>query len=265
MPMLAYAARSLLALAALAWPSFARAEKPDPCPPLTSFADPRIIPASLAQNEVGLTFVGHATFLIETPGGVKIATDYNDYVRPAVVPDIATMNKAHSSHYSNHPDPGIKLILRGWNPQGGPIHHDVTFGDVRIRNVQTNIRNWSGGTEYDGNSIFVFESAGLCIAHLGHLHHELTPEHLAQLGRIDVVLVPVDGSYTLDTPGMLNVVKSIGAPLIIPMHIFSDSTLERFLALARETYPVEFSASAHIMLSRETLPSSPKILVLPGR
>jgi len=258
-------ANALVALLALALPCLAHAGQNDPCPPLTSQAAPRIVPAALDSKEIGLTFVGHATFLIETPGGVRIATDYNDYVRPEVVPEIATMNKAHSTHYSNHPDPGIKLILRGWNPQGGPIHHDVTFGDVRIRNVQTNIRNWGGGTEYDGNSIFVFESAGLCIAHLGHLHHELTPEHLAQLGRIDVVLVPVDGSYTLDTQGMMNVLKSIGAPLMIPMHIFSDATLERFLALARETYPVEFSSSAHIVLSRETLPSSPKILVLPGR
>ena len=50
--------------------------------------------ASLKASEVRLTFVGHATWLIETAGGVKVATDYNDYVRPAVVPDIATMNRA---------------------------------------------------------------------------------------------------------------------------------------------------------------------------
>ena len=49
------------------------------------------------------------------------------------------------------------------------------------------------------------------------------------------------------------------------MHILSNSTLERFLSLAHETYPVEFSGTPHIVLSRETLPSSPKILVLPGR
>lgn len=265
MSMFADATRCFLALALLLLPAVVRAEKPLPCPPLTSFAEPRIIPANVASNEVGLTFIGHATFLIETARGVRIATDYNDYVRPSVIPDIVTMNKAHSTHYSDHPDPGIKLILRGWNPSGGPIHYDETFEDVRIRNVQTNIRNWNGGTEYDGNSIFVFESAGLCIAHLGHLHHELTPDHLAQLGRIDVVLVPVDGSYTLDTQSMMNVLKSIGARLIIPMHILSNTTLEHFLSLAREAYPVEFSDTAHVVLSRETLPSSPKILVLPGR
>jgi L-ascorbate metabolism protein UlaG (beta-lactamase superfamily) len=265
MPMLMPALRAFLSLTLLLLPSLARAEKPEPCPRLTSSAEPSFIPAALAANQLGLTYIGHATFLIETPGGVRIATDYNDYVRPSVIPDVVTMNKAHSTHYTNHPDPGIKLVLRGWNPAGGPIRYDETFGDVRIRNVQTNIRTGDSSTEYNGNSIFVFEAAGLCIAHLGHLHHELTPEHLAKLGRIDVVLAPVDGSYTLDTPGMMNVLKAIDAPLVIPMHIFSDATLERFLSLARENYTVEFSPTAHIVLSRDRLPASPKVLVLPGR
>src|ERR671917_177512 len=97
---------------------------------------------------------------------------------------------------------------------GGPARHDLQLGDMRVRNIPTNIRDlWGGGgTQYDANSIFVFETAELCIAHLGHLHHTLEPSHLRKLGRIDVVLVPVDGGYTLDTDGMIEVVKAIGAP-----------------------------------------------------
>src|SRR5262249_45649645 len=94
--------------------------------------------AALDASEVRLTFVGHATWLIESAGGISIATDYNDYIRPAVVPDIATMNRAHTSHFSMLPDPGIKHVLRGWNPDGGPAVHDLTLGDVRVRNVATN-------------------------------------------------------------------------------------------------------------------------------
>ena len=85
------------------------------------------------------------------------------------------------------------------------------------------------------NSMFVFETAELCIAHLGHLHHTLEPSHLKKLGRIDVVLVPVDGGYTLDTEGMMEVLKTIGAPLILPMHYFNPTTLDRFLARRRST------------------------------
>jgi L-ascorbate metabolism protein UlaG (beta-lactamase superfamily) len=221
--------------------------------------------AALRQDKVGLTFVGHATFLIETPQGVRIATDYSDGTRPPVTPNVATMNKAHSTHFSYHPDPGIQHVLKGWNPAGGPAVHDLTVQDVRIRNVSTNIRSYGGATEYDGNSIFVFETAQLCIAHLGHLHHTLSSEHLRKLGRIDVLLVPVDGGYTLETFDMIEVLRAINAPLMIPMHFFGASTLNRFLASAREHFPVEYSDTAAVSLSRANLPKRPKILVLPGR
>ena len=155
-------------------------------------------------------------------------------------------------------------MLKGWNPVGGPASHDLTVRDVRIRNVSTNIRSSGGATEYDGNSIFVFETTQLCVAHLGHLHHTLSPEHTKQLGRIDVLLVPVDGSYTLETFDMMEVLRSINAPLMIPMHFFGPSTLNRFLGLAWEHFPVEFSNTTTISLSRATLPKSPKVLVLPG-
>jgi L-ascorbate metabolism protein UlaG (beta-lactamase superfamily) len=254
-----------LALLALALGGLAPGAAAEGCPGAIASRAPRVLPASLARAEVGVTFLGHATFLIETPGGVRIATDYNDLVRPPATPDVATMNKAHSTHYSLRPDPGIRHVLKGWNPEGGPARHDLAVGDVLVRNVPTNIRDFGGGTEPDGNSVFVFETADLCIAHLGHLHHPLTPEHLKALGRIDVLLVPVDGSYTLDTPGMIEVLRTVNAPLMIPMHFFGPSTLNRFLAAARENFPVEFGASAAIRVSREGLPKAPTVLVLPGR
>jgi L-ascorbate metabolism protein UlaG (beta-lactamase superfamily) len=168
------------------------------------------------KHPVNITFIGHATFLIESPGGIKIATDYNDYVRPDAVPDIATMNRAHSTHYTLSPDPSIKHVLRGWGENESEAKHELTLGDVYVRNVPTNIRDWQGGTIFGQNSIFVFEIGGLCIAHLGHLHHTLTAAHLDALGRIDVVLVPVDGSFTLNTDGMVEVLKQIDAPVAIP-------------------------------------------------
>jgi L-ascorbate metabolism protein UlaG (beta-lactamase superfamily) len=242
----------------------ATAAEPEGCPGLIASRDTLFSRAASRQDEVGLTFVGHATFLIETPQGVRIATDYSDGTRPPVVPDVATMNKAHSTHFSYIPDPGINHVLKGWNPAGGPAYHDLTVQDVRIRNVSTNIRSYGGATEYDGNSIFVFETAQLCIAHLGHLHHTLSPEHLKKLGRIDVLLVPVDGGYTLETFDMMEVLRAINAPLMIPMHFFGSSTLNRFLSSAREHFPVEFSDTMAITLARATLPKTPKILVLPG-
>jgi L-ascorbate metabolism protein UlaG (beta-lactamase superfamily) len=251
------------------------APAPDRCLALASAPTTSLVrrtrfePAQLGEKltpaEVRISFLGHSTFLIESAQGVRIATDYNDYYRPGVVPDIATMNRAHDTHYSNFPDPGIKHLLRGWSPEGGAAQHDVTLNDVRVRNIPTNTRDYAGGTNVYGNSMFVIEVAGLCIAHLGHLHHTLTTQQLSHLGQMDIVLVPVDGSYTLDLDGMVEVLKAIKAPLMIPMHYFSSFTLERFLSRVRGSFEIEQPASPSTVVSRATLPTSQKVLVLPGR
>jgi L-ascorbate metabolism protein UlaG (beta-lactamase superfamily) len=259
------------ALVALSTAAFAQQPLTEErCPRMVAHASPRAIPASLRlaqlrQGEIKITYIGHSTFEIRTAAGIRIATDYNDYVRPAAVPHIATMNRAHSTHYTNNPSREIAHVLRGWSEDGAPARHDFTYEDVWVRNVPTNIRDWAGGTRHHGNSIFVFESGGVCVAHLGHLHHTLTPAHIEELGRIDVVLVPVDGTFTLNVEGMVEVLKQIQAPLAIPMHIFSEYTLAQFLSAMGSIYEVERSVSSSVVVSRETLPEKPKMLVLWGR
>ncbi|QJP12219.1 MBL fold metallo-hydrolase [Starkeya sp. ORNL1] len=260
---------ALALLFAVAFAPGARAEA-ERCPKMVAEAPPRLIPAAfkasaLDPNQVSLTYIGHSTFLIETAGGVTVATDYNDYVRPSIVPRVATMNRAHSTHYSLNPDPGIEYVLKGWSEDRSPVHTNLQVGDLWIGSLSTNIRDWQGGTIKNGNSIFIFRAADLCIAHLGHLHHTLTADDLAILGRIDVVLAPVDGSYTLDVEGMMEVLKSLESPLVIPMHYFNEGTLERFLGVLDKNYEVMRNPGPTIVLSRATLPTKPTVLVLPGR
>ncbi|MFL4968706.1 MAG: MBL fold metallo-hydrolase [Xanthobacteraceae bacterium] len=247
-------------------------ELADRCPGLVAAKSPRVIPAAflpatIAGDQVRITYAGHSTFLIESPRLVRIATDYNDYVRSPVLPDIVTMNHAHSTHYTDRPDAAIKHVLRGWGPSPDqPARHDMTFQDVRVRNIPTNIRDWvGGGTERHGNSIFIFETAQMCIAHLGHLHHTLNQQQLNEMGRVDVVMVPVDGGATLDLEGMFEVLTSLKASLMIPMHFFSAYTLNRFVSRAKEQWDVEFNDTPSLLLSKTTLPAKPKVLVLPGR
>ena len=267
-------------VAALAMPAMLRAQptpaQPRPeakpemmenCPGLVAGGLLRATPVSLKSDEARINYVGHSTFLIESPRGMKIATDYNDYVKPRVLPDIVTMNYAHSTHYTDNPEPGIKHVLRGWGSSPDkPARHDLNAGDVRVRNVPTNIRSYmGGGTERHGNSIFIFEMANLCIAHLGHLHHTLNQQQMNEIGRIDAVLVPVDGSFTLDIDGMIEVIEGLKAPLVIPMHYFSVYTLNRFLDRMREKFDIETSETPSVVISKTTLPAKPKVLVLPGR
>jgi L-ascorbate metabolism protein UlaG (beta-lactamase superfamily) len=250
-------------------PPAAKPEMTERCPGLVasrpSFAVPAAFRvAALEPDQVRISYIGHSTFLIESPQLVRIATDYNDYVKPPVLPDIVTMNHAHTTHYTDNPDARIKYVLRGWAEDEKPARIDLQYKDVRVRNVPTNIRRWDGGTERHGNSIFIFEVANLCIAHLGHLHHTLTQQQLNEIGRVDVVLVPVDGNYTLDLEGMVEVLHALKAPLMIPMHYFSAYTLDRFLQRVRQEWDVEIAEVPSMLVSKTSLPAKPKVLVLPG-
>lgn len=263
------ASAQMLAQGAAPGAPAAKPEMMENCPGLVAERPPfkpLVRHVALKSDQVRINYIGHSTFLLESPQLVRVATDYNDYVKPPVLPDIVTMNHAHSTHYTDNPDPGIKHVLRGWAEDEKPARIDVSYKDVRVRNVPTNIRSWTtGGTERHGNSIFIFEMANMCIAHLGHLHHTLNQQQLNEIGRVDIVMVPVDGTLTLDGEGMIEVLKSLKAPLIIPMHYFSSYTLDRFLARVRGEWDVEIADVPSVVVSKASLPAKPKVLVLPGR
>ncbi len=231
------------------------------CLPIAGLDRGFILAALPDAGTVRLSYLGHSSFLIETEDGATAVTDYNGVVRPPALPDIVTMNNAHPSHYTDFVDPEIKFVLKGWKSDGGRAVHDLTYRSMKVWNITTDVREF-GGFRLDGNSIFVFEVAGLCIAHLGHLHHTLSDAQLGELGLIDVLMVTVDGSVTLAQEDMLRVIDQIAAPVVIPMHAFGAATLNRFLALISDRYEPLVAESPTVVLSRLNLPYR-KVLILP--
>lgn len=263
------AALALLALSAL--PTTAQERTPSHCVALADTGGAVLVRAAfgdpLPAETVRLNYVDHATFVLETAGGLTLATDFTGFLGLSdLIPDVVTMNHAHSSHFTAFPDPAIPHALTGWNPEGGPIEHHLDLGEILIRNVPTDIRGrFEGGVEPFGNSIFVFEVAGLCIGHLGHLHHEPSPAQYAMLGRMDVVMAPVDGGLTLDLPTMIRVLQRLRSSVIIPMHWFGPGSLERFLDGMQGNFAIERRDESWIEVSLDTLPPRPTVVVLPPR
>ena len=64
-----------------------------------------------------ITFLGHSSYQIDTPQGVRAITDYNGVNGFGRKPDIVTMNNAHSTHFTDDPEEGITYVLRGWPQQ----------------------------------------------------------------------------------------------------------------------------------------------------
>lgn len=219
--------------------------------------------AKPAGGEVTITYAGHSTYLIDTPAGVRIATDFSGVYGASPPPRVATMNKAHRTHYTDRPDPAIDYVLRGWNPAGGPARHAVVIDDVYIRNVPTDIRTFDGDLERDGNSIFIFEVADLCIGHLGHLHIGLDDARYGAIGRLDVVMAPIDGGMTQSLNRMSEIVARLQSSIVLPMHRHS-TPLPDFLALMSNRFAVDIRDSRSLTVSLASLPRRPTIVVLDG-
>lgn len=219
--------------------------------------------STVPADTVRLHYIAHASFLIRSAGGLNMVTDFTGFVgNVPMIPDVVTMNHAHETHWTAFPDPAIPHVLEGWGPFGEGITHELDLGEVLIRNVSTDIRSQWSGVEPKGNSIFVFEMAGLCIGHLGHLHHEPSPEQYAALGRLDVVMAAVDGGTTLDLPSMIRVLQRLKSSIVIPMHWFSSFTLDEFLVRMRDDFAVVDVGGPVLDVSLERLPSRPTIMVL---
>lgn len=259
-------------LLSLALPAEAQNRRPSHCiaiadatPGLTylhkaSFYD------TVPDRAVRIRYIAHASFLLQTQGGLNVVTDYTGFIGNVdMIPDVVTMNHAHGTHWTPNPDPAIPHVLRGWGETfGAGIEHHLDLGEMLIRNVPTDIRSFDG-VEAKGNSIFVFEVEGLCIGHLGHLHHEPDAAQYAALGRLDVVMAAVDGGMTVDLPTMIKILERLKSSIVIPMHWFGDGTLQHFLRRMEAQFDIVDEGASEITVSLRDLPKRPRVVVLRPR
>ena len=152
-----------------------------------------------------LTWYGHACFLVETAEGSVVFDPYQPGSVPGLTLPPLTADAVVCSH--GHRDHGYAagVTLSGRKPgfvlQSIPCFHDDRRGALRGE-----------------NRITVLEAEGLRLAHLGDLGHALSSEQHALLRRIDVLLIPVGGFYTIGPAEAAALVKALGPRLAIPMH-----------------------------------------------
>lgn len=264
----------LIMLTGLAAPAMAQDRRPSHCiaiaeaAPGLDYVQPASFRDPVGAGTVRLRYIDHAMFLLATPGGITAITDYSGWIGNVdFTPDVVTMNHAHGTHFTRAPDPAIPHVLRGWGDATGLADHHLDLGEMLVRNVPTDIRRggWDDrgvGVEPGGNSIFVFEVEGLCIGHLGHLHHIPDDQQFAALGRLDVVMAPVDGGMTLDLPSMIAILTRLRSSIVIPMHWFGEATLQAFLRGMEGSFDVVDQGGAAVELSLRDLPSRPRVVVL---
>jgi L-ascorbate metabolism protein UlaG (beta-lactamase superfamily) len=212
-------------------------------------------------GSVRISYFGHSSFLIETPGGASAFTDFTGIHKPPFVPDVVTMNNANTGYAADYMEGRGERVLRGWDPSGGIAQHDVKFKDMRVSSLPTNLVNGMGG-ESNGNSIFIFESAGLCIAHLGNIQHILTDDDRRALNRVDVLMLPIDGDENLSHAEVMMIIDQAMPKLVLPMSLNLPGPAKAFRSLVDKFYPVKDRKGQPLVVSRSTLPASTEVVFM---
>ena len=171
-----------------------------------------------------ITWLGHACFLLES-GGYRIVIDPCKGV-PGVPNTACEADAVYCSH--DHFDHAFTRRIRLTEGKESPF----TVREIPV------FHDDEGGALRGTNTVRTFTADGVTVAHMGDLGHTLTPEQLAALGKVDVMLLPVGGTYTVDNHGAKVVVDAAAPRLTIPMHYRGDEigfdvlqTAEEFTAL----------------------------------
>jgi L-ascorbate metabolism protein UlaG (beta-lactamase superfamily) len=224
-----------------------------------------VVTAGADAGAVGLRWYGQAMFVLTSPGGTTVLLDPFNEIGYAIPPplntDAATITHEHPDH-NNAALGGGAALMRGLTTEGW-ADIDETFGDVRIRIVRT-FHDASQGSERGRNAAFLFDMGGMRFAHMGDLGHVLDDEQRAQVGAVDVLMIPVGGTFTLDAAGATEVTTQLAPKLVFPMHYKTDrinlplATADAFL----DGKNVQRVGSTTVRVSRESLPAGLTAYVL---
>lgn len=219
-----------------------------------------------AQNlkEVRLRYLGHSSFLLTGPQGARVVMD--PYVIPITnpLPDAVTVSNFHETHSITGPYEKKAPIFFGVTGDGKPNTIEKVFRSLRVMSFP----QLSEGTDtpFVENTIFIFQAAGLCVAHFGNARLGPSESQIRALGKIHVLLLPIDGSFTVPHEVAAKIVKRIGANVVIPMHYFGPELPSQFFAAlkAEGIHEMKRPKSAEVVFSLRKLPPPTVYMVLPS-
>ena len=164
-----------------------------------------------------LEWLGHSCFRITTKQGTVVVTDPFDgtvgYERPGGRADLVTISHDHYDHNC--------LQALDEAGQAASREEETAVGDVRVLPIPC-WHDGAQGAKRGPNTIFIIEADGQRVAHLGDLGHMLSQEQIRALGRLDALLIPVGGVYTIDGVQAAQLALAIGARVVVAMHFMTE-------------------------------------------
>ena len=222
------------------------------------------------KNSLQITWLGHAAFLLEPPGGARLlldpycAPDAGAYAPIHIPADIVLASHLNPKYHSHWEAGGVNAArLNGLDiarVPGGMDTHGIHFSAVQV---------WESAERTVPVSMPYFSRGGVSVCHSGDLGHALSPDQAAPVRGIDVFLAVAGGPPTISLPDLKNAISLIQPRLVIPMHYQNGKInlpiqpLEDFLALF-DRAQIDYYSEATLMVSPDTLPAQTRIAVLPS-
>ena len=188
-----------------------------------------------------ITWYGHACFGLSGAEGSVIFDPYAPGSVPGLVLPALTADMVLCSHY--HRDHGCTEAVRlsGIEPK------------FKVSRFETFHDDQSGKLRGE-NTVSAVDMDGMRVVHMGDIGHMLSAEQLSVLGRVDVLMIPVGGFYTVDAQTAHKIVSAIKPRIVIPMHYRGKdfgydviSTVDEFVRISEnvrffDTNELEISA-----------------------
>jgi L-ascorbate metabolism protein UlaG (beta-lactamase superfamily) len=207
-----------------------------------------------------IKYLAHSAFLITSDSGARIVTDPYETsagLNHGVIKetaDIVTVSHEHGDHNN------VSAV------QGNPsvVKTSTEVKGIKIKAVPA-AHDDKGGSQRGKNTIFCFEVDGINVGHAGDLGHLLTADQVKAIGKVDVLMIPVGGFFTVDAKTATKICDQLKPGIIIPMHYKTDkmnfpiSGVDEFLKGKSNVTRVNGS---EIEIKAGKLPAAAQIMVL---
>jgi L-ascorbate metabolism protein UlaG (beta-lactamase superfamily) len=212
-----------------------------------------------------IKWYGHSAFLITSDEGIKIIMDPYEpgafggqlsYEKIKDQADIVITSHDHGDHNYTKDLPGTPQIVKGSGSK--------TIKGISIKGIPT-YHDLSKGSERGTNTVFTLKIDNIQLCHLGDLGHLLSDKELAEIGPVDILLIPVGGFFTIDPKEATQVADQIKPKILIPMHFktakcgFPIAPVEDFLKGKVNT---KRPKTSEINFDKKNLPQQMEVVVL---
>lgn len=207
-------------------------------------------------------WLGHASFLLTSEQGIRVITDpYTpegplSYGGIEEMADIVTVSHEHGDHNNASAVRGNPKVVR---KTGTSRAREIEFTGV------STFHDTGQGAQRGPNTVFCFAIDGVRVCHLGDLGHMLSDQEISEIGKVDLLLTPVGGYFTIDAAVATEICNRLNPRVVIPMHYKTpkcDYPIADAGAFLRGRANVRRVADSEVELKRGKLPQATETIVL---